>query len=128
MHLGRIVVATACAVAASLAVLVSDHGAARASDPEVWRVTHPSPWNGGVLATAGNLVFTGHQTGELAAYDATTGELLWSFRTGSGIIGMPVTWEQDGKQYVAVASGIGGVLRKDRAGSGIYGRDPESEP
>jgi alcohol dehydrogenase (cytochrome c) len=47
-------------------------------------------------------------TGEFVAFDADTGQQLWQFQTGSGIEGQPVTWEQDGVQYVAVSSGIGG--------------------
>jgi alcohol dehydrogenase (cytochrome c) len=62
-----------------------------------------------VLSTAGGVVFTGKLTGEFEAFDADTGEKLWQFQTGSGIEGQPVTWQQDGVQYVAVSSGIGGV-------------------
>ena len=65
-------------------------------------------WSG-TMTTAGGLVFTGAQTGEFRAYDADTGEKLWEFQTGSGIIGQPVTWEEDGRQYVSVASGSGGA-------------------
>jgi alcohol dehydrogenase (cytochrome c) len=61
------------------------------------------------MVTASNLVFTGVMTGEFQALDADTGKILWSFQTPSGIIGQPVTWERDGKQYVTVMSGIGGV-------------------
>ena len=61
------------------------------------------------MVTAGNVMFTGAQTGEFLAYDATTGKKLWQFQTGSGVVGQPITWEKDGKQYVTVASGIGGV-------------------
>jgi alcohol dehydrogenase (cytochrome c) len=63
----------------------------------------------GTLSTAGGLVFTGAATGEFLAFDAHTGKNLWQFQTGSGIIGLPVTWEHGGKQYVSVVSGIGGV-------------------
>ena len=52
----------------------------------------------------GGLVFSGQLTGEFEAFDADTGKKLWQFQTGSGIEGQPVTWEQDGVQYVAVAS------------------------
>jgi len=61
--------------------------------------------------TAGGLVFTGTLTGEFIAVDADTGKTLWQFQTPSGIIGQPVTWERNGKQYVTITSGIGGVLR-----------------
>ena len=63
----------------------------------------------GVLSTGGGLVFSGQLTGEFEAFDADTGKKLWQFQTGSGIEGQPVTWEQDGVQYVAIASGYGGV-------------------
>jgi alcohol dehydrogenase (cytochrome c) len=53
-------------------------------------------------------VITGQLTGELEALDSDTGTKLWQFKTGSGIEGQPITWQQDGVQYVAVSSGIGG--------------------
>ena len=72
------------------------------------------PWPGqpsmaGTLSTAGGLVFTGAATGEFMAFDANAGKKLWQFQTSSGIIGLPVTWEHDGKQYVTITSGVGGV-------------------
>jgi alcohol dehydrogenase (cytochrome c) len=63
----------------------------------------------GVMTTAGGLVFTGAMTGEFMAFDANDGKKLWQFQTGSGIISSPIAWERDGKQYITVASGIGGV-------------------
>jgi alcohol dehydrogenase (cytochrome c) len=54
-------------------------------------------------------VFSGQLTGEFEAFDADTGKKLWQFKTGSGIEGQPVTWQQDGVQYIAVSSGNGGV-------------------
>ena len=74
-----------------------------------WSVPYKSPNFSSTMVTASNLVFTGVMTGEFQALDADTGKLLWSFQTPSGIIGQPVTWERDGKQYVTVMSGIGGV-------------------
>ncbi len=75
-----------------------------------WQMAWPGlPSMAGTLSTAGGLVFTGAATGELIAVDAETGKKLWQFQTGSGIIGLPVTWEHDGKQYVSVVSGGGGV-------------------
>jgi outer membrane protein assembly factor BamB len=57
----------------------------------------------------GDVVFYGTMEGFLKAIDARTGELLWQFKTGSGIVGQPVTYRgPDGRQYVAVASGVGG--------------------
>jgi alcohol dehydrogenase (cytochrome c) len=74
-----------------------------------WQTGFKSPNYSGTLATAGGLVFTGELTGELIALDADTGKILWQYKTPSGIIGQPVTWEKDGEQYVTVTSGIGGV-------------------
>ncbi|MEW5056462.1 MAG: PQQ-dependent dehydrogenase, methanol/ethanol family [Cycloclasticus sp.] len=75
----------------------------------VWQFPSTIPMNGGTLVTKGNLVFSGAQTGELYAFNAKTGEKLWEFRTSSGIIAPPITYQLDGKQYIAVVSGIGGV-------------------
>ena len=76
---------------------------------EAWRVEHTSPWNGGTLATAGDLVFQGTADGRLVAYNAGNGEKLWDSATGSGVVAAPVTFEVDGKQYVSIAVGWGGV-------------------
>ncbi len=95
--------------------LYEDHiGVLRAMDPMtgkiVWEYKNKAPLWGGVLTTAGNLVFTGTPEGYLKAFDAKTGKELWKFNTGSGVVGSPVTWEQDGEQYVAVMSGWGGAV------------------
>jgi len=74
-----------------------------------WQVAWDIPSFAGTVTTAGGLVFTGNMRGEFAAFDAETGQQLWGFQTGSGIIGQPVVWAKDGKEYVTVASGIGGV-------------------
>jgi alcohol dehydrogenase (cytochrome c) len=74
-----------------------------------WETPYKSPNWSSTLVTASNLVFTGVMTGEFQAVDADTGKILWSFQTPSGILGQPVTWERNGKQYVTVMSGIGGV-------------------
>ncbi|MEX2582132.1 MAG: PQQ-dependent dehydrogenase, methanol/ethanol family [Gemmatimonadota bacterium] len=75
---------------------------------ERWRVSYPDMWNGGTLATAGNLVFQGTSDGRLVAYTADTGEERWVAEVGAGIIAPPVTYEVDGVQYVAVMAGWGG--------------------
>jgi glucose dehydrogenase len=63
------------------------------------------------LVTAGNLVFYGTLDGWFKAADATTGEVLWKFRVGSGVVGNPIAYRgPDGKQYIAVYSGIGGDM------------------
>lgn len=89
-------------------------GSLKAIDPNSgeikWEYKNDAPLWGGVMATAGGLVFTGTPEGYLKAFDADSGEELWKFQTGSGIVGQPVTWEQDGQQYVAVASGWGGAV------------------
>src|SRR4051812_149589 len=74
-----------------------------------WETPYKSPNYSSTMVTASDLVFTGVMTGEFQALDAETGKILWSFQTPSGIVGQPITWERDGKQYVTVMSGIGGV-------------------
>ena len=64
-----------------------------------------SPWNGGTLTTAGNLVFQGTADGRLVAYNAKTGEKLWETPTGTGVVAAPATYMVDGKQYVSTISG-----------------------
>jgi lanthanide-dependent methanol dehydrogenase len=90
-----------------------NRGAFIAWDPKVGKIVWSDKENlaayGGALATAGGVVFYGTMEGWLKAVDATTGKLLWEFKTPSGIIGNPMTYvAPDGKQYVAVLSGIGG--------------------
>jgi PQQ-dependent dehydrogenase (methanol/ethanol family) len=79
---------------------------------KVWGVKDPVlPVYSGVLATGGNIVFYGTMEGWFRAVDANTGTVLWQFHTGSGIIGDPITYlGPDGKQYVAVYSGVGGWM------------------
>ena len=95
--------------------IFEDHiGSLKALDPATgkiaWQVNNKSPLWGGVLTTAGGLVFYGTPEGTLKALDAKSGKELWSFNTGSGIVGSPITWEQDGEQYVSVVSGWGGAV------------------
>ncbi|HUN52878.1 MAG TPA: PQQ-dependent dehydrogenase, methanol/ethanol family, partial [Candidatus Sulfotelmatobacter sp.] len=68
-----------------------------------WEAPSDIPRFSGVLSTGGGVVFSGQLTGEFEAFDANTGKKLWHFKTGSGIEGQPITWEQDGTQYVAVS-------------------------
>jgi quinohemoprotein ethanol dehydrogenase len=77
---------------------------------EVWRVEHATSWNGGLLSTAGNLVFQGLSDGHFAAYAADTGKLLWETPVHTGIIAPPITYTVDGEQYIAVAAGWGGAF------------------
>ncbi|MFZ2507132.1 MAG: PQQ-dependent dehydrogenase, methanol/ethanol family [Steroidobacteraceae bacterium] len=77
---------------------------------EAWRVALAGPGNGGVLATAGNLVFQGTADGRFIAYRADNGEQLWETPTFAGVVAAPMTYEIDGEQYVAVLAGWGGAL------------------
>jgi alcohol dehydrogenase (cytochrome c) len=89
-------------------------GALRAIDPNTgetkWEVKNEAPLWGGVMTTGGGLVFWGTPEGYLKAADASTGKVLWQFQTGSGVVAPPVTWEEDGQQYIAVMSGWGGAV------------------
>ena len=75
---------------------------------EVWSHEHGGPWNGGILSTGGNLIFQGTADASFAAYNAATGEPVWQFFTQTGIVAAPITFELDGEQHIAVASGWGG--------------------
>ena len=77
---------------------------------EAWRVAHPGPWNGGTLATAGGLVFQGHNGGAFNAYDSASGRLLWSAPIRLHALGGPITYAIGGEQYVAVAAGFGSSI------------------
>ena len=90
----------------------------------VWEKKEPLAAYGGAMTTAGNLVFYGTMEGWLKALDAKTGQELWKFKTPSGIIGNPMSYMgPDGKQYIAVLSGIGGWVGIGVAG-GIGAEDP----
>jgi PQQ-dependent dehydrogenase (methanol/ethanol family) len=76
---------------------------------KVWTIAERWPVWSGALATAGGVVFYGNLEGWFKAVDARTGALLWQFKTASGIVGQPTTFRApDGRQYVAILSGIGG--------------------
>jgi PQQ-dependent dehydrogenase (methanol/ethanol family) len=98
---------------ARAAAAAATSGALIAWDPATqqqrWRVDFKGPWNGGLLATAGGLVFQGNSLKEFAAYDAATGSKLWSSAAQTGIIAAPVTYSVNGEQYVAVMAGWGGI-------------------
>ncbi len=76
---------------------------------EVWRIPQVGPEHGGILSTAGTLVFQGTATEELIAYNATSGEQLWSAPTQTGVLAPPITYSVDGEQYIAVVVGWGAV-------------------
>ncbi|KAA0875368.1 PQQ-dependent methanol/ethanol family dehydrogenase [Nitrincola tapanii] len=95
--------------------MYDDHvGILRAMNPITgkieWEHKEPLPLWAGVLATHGDLIFTGTSDGYFKAFHAKTGQELWKFQTGSGIISSPITWEQEGEQYVGVVSGYGGAV------------------
>ncbi|EIT69771.1 MULTISPECIES: PQQ-dependent dehydrogenase, methanol/ethanol family [Hydrocarboniphaga] len=82
-----------------------------------WTHENVAPWNGGTLVTAGNLVFQGTADARLVAYNATNGEPLWNSAMGTGVIAAPITYELDGKQYVTIAAGWGGVFGQSQRAS-----------
>lgn len=95
--------------------LYDDHvGILRAIDPVTgkiaWEHKEAFPLWAGTLTTSGGLIFTGTSDGYLKAFDAKNGKELWKFQTGSGIVSVPVTWEMDGEQYIAIQSGYGGAV------------------
>ncbi|AKH42190.1 PQQ-dependent dehydrogenase (methanol/ethanol family) [Altererythrobacter atlanticus] len=75
-----------------------------------WQIDMPWPWNGGTLATAGNLLFQGDPYGVFRARAADTGEELWSFDSQRGIMAGPVSFRANGEQYIAVLAGYGGSM------------------
>lgn len=77
---------------------------------EAWRVELGHPWNGGVLSTAGGLVFQGTAMGEFIAYRADSGERLWSAPTQAGVLAAPISYSVDGEQFVAIEVGWGGAF------------------
>ena len=90
----------------------------------VWKIEERFPVWSGAAVTAGDVVFYGTMDRWFKAVHARTGKLLWQFRVGSGIIGQPVTYRgPDGKQYVAILSGIGGW-----AGAAALGIMPDADP
>ncbi len=95
--------------------LYDDHvGTLRAIDPKngriVWEHKETFPLWAGTLTTGGGLLVTGTSDGYVKIFDVNDGKELWKFQTGSGIISIPVTWEQDGEQYIGLSSGYGGAV------------------
>jgi alcohol dehydrogenase (cytochrome c) len=95
--------------------IFEDHiGAIKAVDPKdgsiKWVLKNGAPVWGGTMATGGGLVFTGNPEGEFMALNDETGEVVWKFQTGTGIVGQPITYEVDGEQYVAIVAGWGGAV------------------
>ena len=95
---------------------------------KAWDVRLPTGWNGGILATAGNLVLQGTGDGRFVVYRADTGEKLYDTNVKGGVIAPPVTYKVDGEQYIAVAVGFGGafplaVFNEPQAAVNKYGND-----
>ena len=84
-----------------------------------WQVKTPEPMIGGILATAGGLVFTGEGNGWFRAYDAKNGNVLWSFQAGAGVNAPPSSYMLGGKQYIVVAAG-GNVQLDFKRGNSIF--------
>ena len=76
---------------------------------EIWRASYDWPWNGGILSTAGNLVFQGTNEGILIAYRADNGEKVWEVDVQNGVGAPPISYSIDGEQYIAVMVGYGGA-------------------
>jgi PQQ-dependent dehydrogenase (methanol/ethanol family) len=90
----------------------------------VWKIKERFPAWSGALATAGDVVFYGTMEGWFKAVDARSGQELWRFKTGSGVVGQPISYRgPDGKQYIAVFSGVGGWAGAIVSG-GLDARDP----
>ena len=77
---------------------------------EVWRFAHSNLWNGGILSTAGNLIFQGNADGQFASYRADNGERLWTFDAQSGIVAAPISYMAGDRQFVAIVAGWGGTV------------------
>jgi quinohemoprotein ethanol dehydrogenase len=93
---------------------------------EVWRVPVPGSFAGGVLTTAGGLVFAADGDGRLVAYDDATGAKLWSGELGVGSVAPPITYTVDGRQYVSILAGWFGApaaIGEAAARFGWVGRD-----
>jgi glucose dehydrogenase len=91
---------------------------------KAWAIKEKFPVWSGALATAGDVVFYGTMEGWFKAVDAKSGNLLWQFKCGSGIIGQPISYRgPDGKQYIAILSGVGGWAGAVVAGA-LDARDP----
>nr|WP_240048911.1 PQQ-dependent dehydrogenase, methanol/ethanol family [Parerythrobacter lutipelagi] len=89
-----------------------------------WTVEFPGPWNGGILTTGGGLVFQGNSSSEFSAYNAKTGDKLWSFPAQTGIVAPPITYTVDGEQYVAVLAGWGGAYAITADGDLVNSQGP----
>lgn len=101
-------------ILAQLMTTKMTRGSLLAWDPKTqtaaWELPHKLTWNGGLLATAGGLVFQGTAAGEVIAVDAQNGNVLWTFDAKTGVMAPPVTYRIDGEQYVSILVGWGGAF------------------
>jgi mono/diheme cytochrome c family protein len=101
-------------MAARIAAGAASKGQLVAWDPVAkkpkWVHDYPNAWNGGILATAGGLVFQGSLDGKFRAFDAATGDQKWEVDTGYPALSGPISYEIDGEQYIAVTAGWGTAL------------------
>jgi len=109
-------------------------GALLAWDPvaqkAIWKVPHPTVVNGGVMATAGDLVFQGTIDGTFKAYAAETGTVLWSFAARAPLVAAPISYRVNGQQYVTLLTGLGtgmGLFTSMTPGAEKYGIDPRTQ-
>jgi alcohol dehydrogenase (cytochrome c) len=97
-----------------------------ASTGEIVRFYEGSvPGNGATLATAGDLIFWGDLNQQFRAFDADTGKILWQTKLGGPIQTSTITYRVNGKQYVAVVTGLGGVTASIFPRAGVTGINPE---
>ena len=94
---------------------------------QAWRVQYPTPANGGVMATAGGLVFQGTVDGRLRGYDAANGKLIWSYDTGTPILAPPISYSVAGRQYVSILTGLGTTMAVWGPMIEKYGVDPATQ-
>ncbi|SEQ89032.1 alcohol dehydrogenase (cytochrome c) [Virgibacillus subterraneus] len=98
-------------------------GTVTAIDIKTNKIVWQNDWDtiaySGILTTAGNLIFTGHNDGRIIAYDATNGEKVWQFKTDAGANAPPITYKVDGKQYISIFS-AGNSLAGTQHGDKIY--------
>jgi quinohemoprotein ethanol dehydrogenase len=115
------------AVTAPPAPLPPPLGSLQAWDPvaqkRVWSIPMKNAYNGGVLATAGNLVFQGNSDGRFVAYSAANGRVLMSFDAQNGILAQPITYQVDGRQYVTVITGYSAIAASMGPSGAIAGWD-----
>jgi glucose dehydrogenase len=77
------------------------------------------PYIGGLMSTSTGLVFQGEALGNLSAFDADTGKLLWQFNTGAGVNAPPIAFEMDGEEFIAVAAG-GSKMWQTSLGNSVF--------